>query len=47
MAAIPANDMGVLNVTNADGTEAGANLSIDSKAVSKPFSVPFTVPYLL
>ncbi len=46
-AAIPANDMGVLNATNADGSEADANLSVDSEAVSKPFSVPFAVPHLL
>ncbi|KAK0236507.1 hypothetical protein EDD85DRAFT_791801 [Armillaria nabsnona] len=46
-AAIPANDTGVLNATNADGSKADANLSIDFEAVSRPFSVPFAVPHLL
>ncbi len=46
-AAVPANDTGVLNAMNADGTEADANLSIDSETVSKALPVPFAVPHLL
>lgn len=46
-AAVPVNDIGVLNAMNADGTEADSNLSIDSETVSKASPVPFAVPHLL
>ncbi len=46
-AAVPANKSGVLNATNADGTDTDANLSVDSDIVSKPSPVPFAVPHLL
>ncbi len=46
-AAVPANASGVLEATNADGTEADANLSVDSEIMSKPPPVPFAVPHLL
>ncbi len=44
---VPANQTAVLNAANADGTEADANLSIDSDAVNKCSPVPFAVPHLL
>ncbi len=46
-AVVSANETGILNAANADGTEADANLSINSDAVSKRSSVLFTVPHLL
>ncbi len=46
-AAVPANDTSMLNAMNADGTEADANLSIDSEIMSKTSPVPFVVPHLL
>ncbi|KAK0243522.1 hypothetical protein EDD85DRAFT_947698 [Armillaria nabsnona] len=46
-AAVPANKLGVLNATNADGTDADANLLIDSDTVSKVSTIPFAVLHLL
>ncbi len=46
-AAVPANESGILNTANADGTDADANLLIDSDTVSKVSTVPFAVLHLL
>lgn len=44
-AVVPANESGVLNATNADGTDTNANLSVDSDIVSKPSPLPFAISH--